>query len=439
MKLLKLLVLAAGCTILGQPALASSPCPSASEGAQLPAPTLDQKIWVATRIYDTVGKYFAHWEGLPIDYDFDRQYKSYITEAVASKTRLEFDLATMKLFGSLANGHTRFFDTRLMCAPKLPFLAQRLQGKWVVVRSAQKGLEPGDTIMAIDNVPFGQWVDTKLPYVRGSNLTGSESTLFYRALVWPVRFTLKTQDGHEVRIDRDNPATEPPRGLPTPPGKTRVSMPDGHILRIEIPSFSKPEYERSAVDAIRAHASVPVLLLDLRGNGGGATPMDLVHALLEHPIRDMLDATPLRIGTIEAWQKAGMTDYDALSHAMLRTGGQMIQPDNPIFHGRVYLLTDRYCASACEDFVTYMRIAHRAKILGETTEGTTGQPYRVDFPDLGMNLIVSTRREYFPDFTPFEGMGVKPDVEIPVTPEMLKGGQDTVLTQAETIIRNDLH
>ena len=68
-----------------------------------------------------------------------------------------------------------------------------------------------------------------------------------------------------------------------------------------IPGFDDPKQEAAAVAAVRAHADAPAILFDLRGNGGGSKPMDLIHTVLEHPVRDMLDASPLHIGTIEAW------------------------------------------------------------------------------------------------------------------------------------------
>ncbi|HEX3529182.1 MAG TPA: hypothetical protein VH988_19155 [Thermoanaerobaculia bacterium] len=43
----------------------------------------------------------------------------------------------------------------------------------------------------------------------------------------------------------------------------------------------------------------------------------------------------------------------------------------------------------------------RARILGESSYGSTGQPYMVDFGN-GISFRVSTRRVYFPDGSPFE-------------------------------------
>ncbi|GAN54215.1 S41 family peptidase [Tanticharoenia sakaeratensis] len=422
-------------TLIGSArAMAAPACPPLDTTDTLPAPELSQKIYVATRLYDTVERYFAHAEALPDAYDFDAEYKRFVTEAIAARTRVAFDLAAMRLLGSLRNGHTSFTDTTLACEPELPFRAEKLGNDWVITRSQLDNVPPGAVIRQIDDQPFETWASARLPLVRRSNDTESESQLFSTGLIWPVRFSLTLADGRSVRVDRVQALKTPWKGLYTQPEGVRVSMLQGGIVRIEIPSFDDPKFEAAAVAAVKAHASAPAILFDVRGNGGGSTPIDLIHTVLEHPVRDMIDATPAHFGTIEAWAEA---DVPTFPRAMLRTGGEPLEPDHPVFHGRAYFLADRHCASACEDFITTMHNAHRGVIMGETTYGSTGQPYFVSFPDLGMRFRVSTRREYFPDFTPFEGVGVHPDVPLPTTVASLRSGHDEVLAQALTRIERN--
>lgn len=76
----------------------------------------------------------------------------------------------------------------------------------------------------------------------------------------------------------------------------------------------------------------------------------------------------------------------------------------------------------------------RGLVLGEPTYGSTGQPYFVRFPEFGMSLRVSTKREYFPDGRQFEGVGIRPDKLIAVTREELASGTDTQLELAARAI-----
>lgn len=61
--------------------------------------------------------------------------------------------------------------------------------------------------------------------------------------------------------------------------------------------------------------------------------------------------------------------------------------------------------------------------------GSTGQPYFNRFP-WGMLLSVGTIRAYLPDGTAFEGVGIEPDLHIPVSRRDLYDGRDPPLEAA---------
>ena len=47
-----------------------------------------------------------------------------------------------------------------------------------------------------------------------------------------------------------------------------------------------------------------------------------------------------------------------------------------------------------------------------------------------MRLTIAVKRQYFPDGAEFEGVGIKPDVEVHPSIEMLKTVQDVMLEKA---------
>jgi carboxyl-terminal processing protease len=75
------------------------------------------------------------------------------------------------------------------------------------------------------------------------------------------------------------------------------------------------------------------------------------------------------------------------------------------------------------------KVTRRAVIVGETTGGSSGQPYMLDLGQ-GMMILVGAKRELFPDGSPFEGVGIRPDVEIGPSVEDLRARKDTVLEAA---------
>jgi carboxyl-terminal processing protease len=110
-------------------------------------------------------------------------------------------------------------------------------------------------------------------------------------------------------------------------------------------------------------------------------------------------------------------------------GGDVVDPSPDAFHGQVVLLADGGCVSACEDFVEPFKQSGRGIIVGETTQGSSGVPLFYDFGN-GMTLKVANKRLYFPDGSEFEGVGIKPDVEIHPTIESLKAGRDVIFDKA---------
>ena len=93
------------------------------------------------------------------------------------------------------------------------------------------------------------------------------------------------------------------------------------------------------------------------------------------------------------------------------------------------LLTDGGCFSACEDFLVPFHDNKRGTLIGETTGGSSGQPFFYKFGNR-MSFRISTKREFFPDGSPFEGVGIRPNIEVAPTVADLAAGRDPVLAKA---------
>ena len=74
--------------------------------------------------------------------------------------------------------------------------------------------------------------------------------------------------------------------------------------------------------------------------------------------------------------------------------------------GKVVLLVDGFCNSACEDFIQPFKSTGRGILVGEESNGSSGQPYYHDFGN-GMSFRVSSKRYYLSDGTAFEGVGIR--------------------------------
>lgn len=423
--------------------------PTASAAArQADTVPLARRAWVATKLYESVQLYFGHWQGVPT-LNIDSAYRAYLDEALASADRREFDLASLAFLAALHNGHSNFNDSWLWreYGQTLGFQVMRLDRAWVVRESQVKGLQPGDVLQAIDGVPIARFLTDHVRYASGSSRSARLAHVFSMPFLFPATFTLTLADGHGVRVVRGAPSGPPPASRPVVDSLTL----EGGVPYLAIRSFDQPRYEDAAVAFLRAHADAPALVIDVRGNGGGTTPQALIRALMDRPYTEWTEATPMSVALFGAYRQiqasvplGNLNDYtrgyiDALStfdRAALTTVGRTIQPQQPIYTGRLAVLIDGRCASACEDFVLPLKMGHRGVLVGAPTLGSTGQPYMYDF-GAGMSFRVSTKREYFPDGSTFEGVGITPDIEIEPTPADLRAGRDPVLAPALAALREE--
>jgi carboxyl-terminal processing protease len=398
-------------------------------------PTPAERAEIAAETFHAVKRYFAHWPGVPAGYDFDAAFRAYLSEAMAAPDRRGFTVATSKLYAGLTNGHTLFMDRPLRKASgTVPFEADRVEGKWTVLRSQLAGLAPGDVITRVDGKSVEAWIAPVQALVSASDQRNRDSQTFASAWRLPRQFVLGLDGGRTVAVDLDRPATGPVRGLPAVPEETQVTVrPDGVVV-IRIPSFGEPKYEEAAVKAVRQYADpagrpARAILFDVRENGGGSTPTKLLEAIMTAPYAGTVVETPFTVARFEADAVFQPEDHP-LPGSVIRYGPERIAPKADAARLPMAVLADRGCGSACEDFTMRFKGGKRGPLVGETTGGSTGQPYYRQWPELGMALVVSTKREYFPDGAPFEGVGVAPDVPALLTRAQIVDGRDRQMEAA---------
>jgi C-terminal processing protease CtpA/Prc len=110
-----------------------------------------------------------------------------------------------------------------------------------------------------------------------------------------------------------------------------------------------------------------------------------------------------------------------------------IEPGPEYYDGDVVVLVSTDCASACEAFAYALQHDERATVLGHTpTAGMFGEVGRGQYKmpgDYSMQFPTG-RPENLDGTLQIEGVGVLPDITVPVTRESVLGEEDTVLQAA---------
>ena len=378
----------------------------------------NEKAYVASKIYSSLQLYFAHWRGIP-GFDLDAEYKAYLNSALNTKGRLDFDLVTLEFIARLRNGHTHFFDQWLdeHDGRLLGFRLSEIQGKWAVTWARDDRLKVGDIATAIDGVDINRFMRDKARYIAASNERTALSHVASSVFLWPEEFTLSFEDGHSVHIERAKPQGQDGAKAQATEGRWLV---EGQVAYIKIPSFGNADYEKRALEYLKEYQQAKSLIIDVRGNGGGMTPWKLMGMLMNRPWRSWEESTPQHIALYRA---------RGASSSTLRQVSQTQQPSAGAYAGRVIILIDRYSGSASEDFVMPFKDNRRAEIIGETSQGSSGQPYFFDFGN-GMRLMVGTVRYNFPDGSEFESVGITPTIAVELRIQDVRANVDPVLAAA---------
>lgn len=391
-----------------------------------------ERAYIAGRLYATVQKYFAHWDDVA-DLDFDSAFKEYLDEALEAPDRRAFSLASIAFLVRLNNSHTGFADRTLLAAAgdAHGFEVRHLEGKWVVIASENPDIRPGDSITAIDGEPTDALYDRVARYLPASTERYRRRRLFnlWHRYLFPLQYTVTLNDGQTVEIDRRGELVDPRRTWQT---EGRWIEP-GRVAYVRVPSWDDPRFEERALELLEEYRDAAGLVIDVRRNSGGSTPVRLISALMERPWHWWAESTPIDFALFSYYAERGRSGFGDFERPHMAWPASVEEPDS-LFLGRVVILVDEGCHSACEDFTMPFKDNGRATIVGRATAGSTGQPYSASLGD-GMRVVVGAKREYFPDGRRFEGVGIEPDVRVIPTPEDLRAGRDAELEAALNLLR----
>ncbi|MEV6154274.1 S41 family peptidase [Nonomuraea sp. NPDC052129] len=189
-----------------------------------------------------------------------------------------------------------------------------------------------------------------------------------------------------------------------PPGVTSKTLPGG-VAYIQLPGF----FEGAADQVIAKLQGKPkAVVLDLRGNGGGS-PREVTRLL-------------------GAFAHGKVTSYfcplqgDCVPN---RTDDSV-----PLLGLRLVVLTDRACASACEDFSAAVKDNGLGTLIGTRTAGAISGPAEGYLLDDGSLLLLPKVRHLGPAREIIDTIGVAVDHYAPMTALDLATGRDPGVAKA---------
>lgn len=282
-----------------------------------------------------------------------------------------------------------------------------------------KGLKPGDQILAINGYDVNREILRKMRYgytvLRPQPVlrlalqapSGAQREVQVAAEIWQEKRTrdITAEGGGDIfNIIRE---IENQQHLM----RTRSLAVSEKLLVIRLPEFSlSPTQVRSLVGDARKY---PAVILDLRGNGGGAvsTLEYLVGGMFDHDVK-LAD----RIGRKETKPAIAKTIHNG-------------------FTGKLIVLVDSESASASEVFARLVQLEKRGLVFGDVSSGSVMES-RHYLERMGADTVifygvsVTESNLVMADGNSLEHKGVTPDKVLLPSADDIATGRDPVLASA---------
>jgi C-terminal processing protease CtpA/Prc len=208
---------------------------------------------------------------------------------------------------------------------------------------------------------------------------------------------------------------------------------DSGIMYIKIANFGSEKVVSDFMSLFDQTdwSTVSGAILDLRFNPGGddqyAWP--IISCFISAAIKSPVWKSPKYVPAKQSWGFKPEWEQGFL-------GDEYIQPrDGKRYNGPLVILTGHSTFSTAEDFIIPLDYAGRAVLVGETTAGSTGNPFRVALPGGGEFRVVTLRTVY-PDGKEWVGSGIRPVHEVHLSRQDIVEGRDAILLKGIEVIRN---
>jgi carboxyl-terminal processing protease len=356
-------------------------------------------------------------------------------------------MASMKFVAKLRNGKSEFMDAWIIRNHNHPtgFVLRKVEGEWIVEHSQLREVKVGSIVTAFNGKSFDEFIDQKRELIPRSSDRNTVRELFKRAFLFPNTIDLKFKDGGTARIVRDKGDI---RGQIFDTPISEGWLEDG-IAYYPMRSFEDYEYELAARDFVIQHKDAKVLIFDVRNNVAGSTPHRLIESLIKAPYMPLLQKTwnynsgagafasvmsAIDPSSQNEWSRGYLAGLSGSDRTIVSKPGMPRASGRTVFENKLIVLTNAWCNGVCEDFVNAMRTSGSATLVGRSTAGSGGQQYFHMFP-IGIAFQIGAVRKYLPDGGEFEGVGIAPDVEVPMTIKSLQSPEDEILEKALEIAR----
>lgn len=392
-----------------------------------------------SRLWSEVKYNFAFLEQRP-NLDWERILELYLTRIDKAESQQEYIAILQEAVALLEDGHSSVRGGDSQDSPLLNI--EPVEGKPVVTAVGStpemkaSAIRLGMELIAVNGVEVKQLLEKEIyPFIFASTPQDRDRKAFRHLLAGEsgtsISATFRDMDNtqHEVTLVcnlNENREAAPWTKRPLP---FVYKEPAEGIAYVALNTFGNSRVVKAFDAKYEKILEAEGLIIDVRNNGGGNTThgYSIISRLIDEPNdKTSIWRSRKHIPVFKAWGRK--QEWHEGNHGTIEPRG-----DTP-FSKPVVVLIGPNTYSAAEDFLVPLKASGRATLIGEPTGGSTGQP--LIFNVYGTRVAICVKWDRFPDGTDFVGVGVQPDIEIPLTKQDVRDGTDPVLEKAISFLKN---
>lgn len=202
----------------------------------------------------------------------------------------------------------------------------------------------------------------------------------------------------------------------------RYKILDDNVAYVRCTSFDSALGNGNVSMVLKAVAACNGIIIDIRGNGGGA--LTNAHLLASH-----FTNKKIHIGYITHKTGPEHGAFSKLEPEYLEPANNSVRWQKPAI-----VLTNREVFSAANDFVKCMKLCPNVTVLGDRTGGGSGMPFTSELPN-GWSLRYSAVVYYDQDMNHTE-FGIDPDIWCSMSGADTSRNMDTLIETARKMINS---
>ncbi|PRY87617.1 S41 family peptidase [Mongoliibacter ruber] len=406
--------------------------------------------------------------------EWDNLYRKLILEVQETENDYEYYRLLQRFCSFLKDGHTNVYFPRNISENisstefgEFNIQLSNIEGKAIVTgvnKGKKEEIPIGSEIVKVNGLKTRVYLTEKvIPNISSSteHILEDWGTQYllegYMGTRYEIEFLLLDQKVKNVTLTIEKSEEEifPTKFRRDP---FELKWIDKDIAYIALNTFSTWETSGAFYENSTELQKAKKLIIDLRENGGGDTPIGLV--IFQSLTNDTLmygskSFSRKHIPTFKAWGRylnenaiQGSPDAkknyfafkDKLFYEFPYYPDTVSKEDQNLLKNQrivvpTVILIGHNIASAAEDFLIFAdKQSHMTKI-GEPTFGSTGQPYSFELPG-GGSCRICTKEDTYPDGREFVGIGIQPDILVSKSLEDYLTDKDPVMEKAIEFLKS---